>query len=252
MGFQQVRPQKSSEIVLEQIKQQIVSGAYTPSSKLPTVVELSASFEVGRSTVREALSALKAMGWVDIRHGGGTFVSEKLTVEEEFDASGGLFGQTDSLQEVQEVRKFIEVGCASLAAERRSHEDLAELKQILSQMDAALGNEEESEQTDIRFHLQIAKASQNTLLIGMMESLTERLQASMKASRRLWFFAERASAEQLLQEHRDIYQAIEAQDEKLAADKMMQHIQKVDKVEQQLAAQSGIEPKRKNHQGSSS
>jgi GntR family transcriptional repressor for pyruvate dehydrogenase complex len=249
MGFQQVRPQKSSEIVLEQIKQQIISGAYTPGSKLPTVVELSASFEVGRSTVREALSALKAMGWVDIRHGGGTFVSEKLAVEEEFDASGGLFGQTDSLQEVQEVRKFIEVGCASLAAERRSHEDLAELKQILSQMDAALGNEEESEQTDIRFHLQIAKASQNTLLIGMMESLTERLQASMKASRRLWFFAERASAEQLLQEHRDIYQAIEAQDEKLAADKMMQHILKVDKVVQQLA---GIESNKKNRQGRSS
>jgi GntR family transcriptional repressor for pyruvate dehydrogenase complex len=249
MGFQQVRPQKSSEIVLEQIKQQIVSGAYTPASKLPTVVELSASFEVGRSTVREALSALKAMGWVDIRHGGGTFVSKKLPMEEDFDASGGLFEQTDSLQEVQEVRKFIEVGCASLSAERRTQEDLTDLKQILSQMEAALGNEEESEQTDIRFHLQIAKASHNTLLMGMMESLTERLQASMKASRRLWFFAERASAELLLQEHRDIYQAIEAQDEKLAAEKMMQHILKVDKVAQQFSAKGGIEPSRKNRQG---
>jgi GntR family transcriptional repressor for pyruvate dehydrogenase complex len=251
MGFQHVRPQKSSELVLEQIIQQIVSGTYSPGSKLPTVVVLSASFEVGRSTVREALSALKAMGWVDIRHGGGTFVSKQLPVEGEFDASGGLFEQADSLQEVQEVRKFIEVGCASLAAERRSQENLADLRQILSQMEAALGNEEESEQTDIHFHLQIAKASHNTLLIGMMESLTERLQASMKASRRLWFFTERASAELLLQEHRDIYQAIEAQDGKLAADKMMQHILKVDKVVQQLAAQGGTEPNRRNRQGRS-
>jgi GntR family transcriptional repressor for pyruvate dehydrogenase complex len=236
MGFQQVRAQKSSEIVLAQIKQQIVSGAYTPGSKLPTVVELSASFEVGRSTVREALSALKAMGWVDIRHGGGTFVSEKLPADEDIDARSGLFEQTDSLQEVQEVRKFIEVGCASLAAQRRSTDDLANLMMILTQMEAALGNEEASEQSDIRFHLQIAKASHNTLLIGMMESLTERLQASMKASRRLWFFAERASAELLLQEHRDICAAIEAQDEKLAAEKMMQHIVKVDQVVQQLIA----------------
>ena len=75
-------------------------------------------------------------------------------------------------------------------------------------MEASLENEEESEQADICFHLEIAKASHNTLMIGMMESLTERLQQSMKASRRLWFFAERASAEKLLQEHRDIVDAI--------------------------------------------
>ncbi len=102
-------------------------------------------------------------------------------------------------------------------------------------MEASLENEEESEQADIRLHLEIAKASHNSLMIGMMESLTERLQQSMKASRRLWFFAERASAEKLLQEHRDIIGAIEMKDEQLAAEKMSQHIHKVDQVIQKLA-----------------
>lgn len=230
MTFQQIRPQKGSEIVLQQIKMQIETGTYAPGSKLPTVVELAASFQVGRSTVREALSGLKAMGWVDIRHGGGTFVTNPLPID-----SSSLFDQGQTLQEVQEVRRFIEVGCASLAASRRTEENLTALRQILSTMEASFENEEESEQVDIRFHLEIAKASHNSLLIGMMESLTERLQLSMKASRRLWFFAERASAEKLFQEHRDIVDAIEMKDEQLAAEKMSQHIHKVDQVIQKLA-----------------
>lgn len=230
MTFQQIRPQKGSEIVLQQIKMQIETGTYAPGSKLPTVVELAASFQVGRSTIREALSGLKAIGWVDIRHGGGTFVTNPLPID-----SSSLFDQGQTLQEVQEVRRFIEAGCASLAASRRTEENLTALRQILSTMEASLENEEESEQADIRFHLEIAKASHNSLMIGMMESLTERLQQSMKASRRLWFFAERASAEKLLQEHRDIVDAIETKDEQLAAEKMSQHIHKVDQVIQKLA-----------------
>ncbi|MCY9666620.1 FadR family transcriptional regulator [Paenibacillus alginolyticus] len=230
MTFQQIRPQKGSEIVLQQIKMQIETGTYAPGSKLPTVVELAANFQVGRSTVREALSGLKAMGWVDIRHGGGTFVTNPLPID-----SSSLFDQGQTLQEVQEVRRFIEAGCASLAASRRTEENLTALRQILNTMEASFENEEESEQADIRFHLEIAKASHNSLLIGMMESLTERLQLSMKASRRLWFFAERASAEKLFQEHRDIVDAIEMKDEQLAAEKMSQHIHKVDQVIQKLA-----------------
>ena len=233
MVFQQVKSQKSSEIVMQHIKQQIVSAAYPPGAKLPTVVELSAIFDVGRSTIREALSALKAIGWVDIRHGGGTFVSEKFPVDIDKDTNGRLFFyQTESFQEVLEVRKFIEAGCASLAAERRTTDDLVELEQLLHQMELALGDEDQSEQIDIHFHLCVAKASHNSLLINMMNSMTERLQQSMKESRRLWFFSEQASVQLLLQEHQKIYEAIRASDPKLAGEVMMQHILKVDRAQQ--------------------
>jgi GntR family transcriptional repressor for pyruvate dehydrogenase complex len=233
MSFQQVKPQKGSEIVLLQIKQQIIAGTYPPGAKLPTVVELAEAFEVGRSTVREALSGLKAMGWVIIRHGGGTFVSAALPINETED-HGGFFYKTESFQEVLEVRKFIEVGCASLAAERRTAEDLTRLTGILGEMEAALGNEALSDQADIQFHLQIARASHNSLFVDMMESIAHRLQESMRESRRLWFFAERASAELLLQEHREIYEAIQAMDAERASEKIMQHILKVDQVVQKL------------------
>ncbi len=227
MAFQKIRTQKGSEIVLQQIKQQIESQVYSPGSKLPTVVELAESFDVGRSTVREALSALKAMGWITIRHGGGSFVSLQLPPSED---SYELAFNTELLQEVLEGRKFIEAGCATLAAKRRTDDNLAELRATLGQMEAALDREEESDQADIRFHLLIAKASHNSMLGSIMESMTDRMQESMKESRRLWFFAERASTEKLLQEHREIYAAIEAKDEKLAGERMMLHLQKVESV----------------------
>jgi GntR family transcriptional repressor for pyruvate dehydrogenase complex len=241
MSFQQIKPQKGSEIVMSQIKQQILLTAYPPGAKLPTVVELAASFEVGRSTVREALSALKAMGWVDIRHGGGTFVS-KILPSETAEENGGFFYKTESFEEVVEVRKFIEVGCAALAAERRTEADIDGLASILSQMEAALGNEELSDQGDINFHLHIAKASHNSLFVDMIQSMSQRLQESMRESRRLWFFAERASAELLLQEHREIYQAIQAMHVELASAKMMQHIMKVDQVDQVVQRLAMISP----------
>lgn len=226
MSFQKIMTLKGSEVIQQQIKEQITSHIYAPGSKLPTVVELAESFAVGRSTVREALSALKAMGWVTIRHGGGTFVSLQPPKEDNIE----LDYNTTLLQEVLEVRKFIEMGSASLAAKHRTDDDILHLKATLSAMEAALHDEEGSDQADFQFHLQIAKASHNSILSSMMESMTDRMRESMKESRRLWFFAERASTEKLLQEHNDIVDAIEAMDEKLAGERMLQHLLKVERV----------------------
>lgn len=233
MSIYQVKPQKGSEIAMQQLKSQIVSGVYPPGSRLPSVVDLAAGFEVGRSTVREALSALKAMGWIDIRHGGGTFVCKELPSEEET-ASGDLFYKTESFQEVLDVRRFIESGCAALAAKRRTEEDLEALKAVLEHMQAVMGNEQQGEQADVQFHLLIAKASHNSLLIHMMESMTQRLQESMKDSRRLWFYSESASAQRLLKEHKGIYEAILDKNEALASERIIAHISKVDLVLQRL------------------
>src|SRR5690348_13470401 len=130
MPFQQIKPQKSSELIINQLKRQIVEGYYPAGSRLPSVVDFAVGFEVGRSTVREALSALKAMGWIDIRHGGGTFVSQVVPTEEAHE-NVDLFYKTESFHEIVEVRKFIESGCASLAAKNRTNEDLTALKAIL-------------------------------------------------------------------------------------------------------------------------
>lgn len=234
MSFKHVKALKGSDLVMEDLKEQIASNLYPPGSKLPTVVELAASYSVGRSTIREALSGLKATGWVDIRHGGGTYVRLQLPKgnASEQGTEERFFDRSESFLEVLEVRKFIEVGCATLAAQRRTEQDMADLGAILKQMKEALGDEEESDLADIRFHLRIAEASHNSLLVGMMTSLAQRLQENMKQSRRAWFFAERDTAEGLLAEHRSIYEAICDGDAEQASKRMMQHLLKVDQVVQ--------------------
>jgi GntR family transcriptional repressor for pyruvate dehydrogenase complex len=234
MSYPQVKPRKGSDIVKDHLLEQIVSGHYALGSKMPTVVELAEGFEVGRSTIREALSALKAMGLVEIKHGGGTFVCKELPHSLDAKETTDLFKDTKSYKEVLEVRKFIESGCAELAALRRTEQDLIAIEHALLKMKEALGNEEQSEQADVDFHLRIAEASHNSLLIPMMVSLTERLQVSMSDSRRLWFFAEPASADRLLEEHTAIYEAIRDQDGTLAGERMAAHIRKVDTVLQRL------------------
>ncbi|TBL79958.1 FadR/GntR family transcriptional regulator [Paenibacillus thalictri] len=231
MNFEQVRPKKGSEIVLEQIKSRIESGELPPGTKLSSVVDLAASFGVGRSTIREALSGLKAMGWLDIQQGGGTYVSKELPKER---SSAADLYQSEPFREVLEMRKFIETGCASLAAARRTDDDVEELERILRTMSETIGDEALGEQADIAFHLQIARCARNSLLLQTMESLHQRLQDSMKESRRLWFFGERASAQRLLAEHTAIFAAIKRQDEAQAAQLMAQHIDKVDSVLRQL------------------
>lgn len=229
MTFNVIKPQKGSEIVRQHLHNQILTGEYPPGSRLPTVVDLASGFTVGRSTIREALSALKAMGYIEIRHGGGTFVSKELPSEE--DPNRIVFTtQTESLKEVIEARKYIETGCAALAAERHTAEDLEALEQITQLMIHSVGDEEQSEKADVEFHLQVAKSSHNHLMIHLMESLNQRIQESISESRRLWFYSERANSERLLAEHLSIYEAIKSKDATLAADIMMQHLAKVEMV----------------------
>lgn len=233
--FTHVKPTKGSDLVMEAIRQRIESNELKPGDRLPSVVELAISFQLGRSTIREALSALKAMGWLDIRHGGGTFVSKTLPNAVPVSGAQPLFEGAETLKEVLEVRKYIEVGCAALAARNRTEEDMAAMERTIAVMREVLADETRGEQADVDFHLQIAAASHNKLLLQIMESLTHKLQENMGRSRALWFYGELASAERLLQEHTGIFQAIQDKNESLAEQRMLDHLQKVDTVLQQAS-----------------
>ncbi|MCC3374910.1 FadR/GntR family transcriptional regulator [Cohnella sp. REN36] len=227
------RPLKSSEWVRNDIREKIENGDLMPGARLPSVVELSAQYQVGRSTVREALSALKAMGLLTIRQGGGTFVRAET---EGGPAHPGQLqpdswvGRAGTIRHILDVRRVLETGCALLAAKHRTADDLTALSGTLGEMERALGDEAESEQADVRFHQQIAAAAHNPVLRDWMDSLSRELHESMKDTRALWFYAERANAERLLAEHKAIYEAIAGREPRLASERMAAHIDKVEQV----------------------
>lgn len=225
------RPMKSSEWVQADLLQKMENGEYAPGDKLPSVVELGLQYGVGRSTIREAMSALKAMGRVSIRQGGGTFVlvPQEPQHPAQFHAEQWT-GRAAEIKRIQEVRRVLETGCASLAASNRLEGDLAAMADLLEEMGQRLDDQAFSEQADVRFHLAIAAATHNPLLVDMMQSLKEQLHDHMKDTRALWFYAEKSSSKRLLREHRLIYEAIARGDAQEAYRRMESHISKVEQV----------------------
>ena len=226
-----IESQKGHEIVGEHLLQQIRDGHLQPGQKLPSVVELASAYGVGRSTIREAVSALKAMGWLDVRQGGGTYVKTVLPTELKSGADL-LFQGAESLIELLEVRKVLETGAAALAAECRTGQDLDRMRAALAQMEKGLdaNDTSEGERADVAFHMAIAAASGNSMLIQLMESLSDRLTETIQKTRELWFYKEQSTASRLYTEHKTIFQAIERREKEEAAALIGAHLTKVEQV----------------------
>ncbi|WP_100372136.1 FadR/GntR family transcriptional regulator [Bacillus sp. FJAT-45037] len=230
MAFKQVQTKKISEVVRDQLEEMIREGEVKPGEKLDSVEKLAKEFNVSRSAVREALSALRAIGLITIRQGEGTFVNKydfstmisPVSVER-------VISKTEML-ELFQVRKIIEVGAASLAAENRTEDDLAEMKEALQEMEQAAGNEDLGEKSDVRFHIALSKATKNTILIDMMQKLSDTLGKTMYESRRIGLFSEKQTFKQLQIEHEQIYQAIEDANSEQANNAMLEHLVNVEET----------------------
>lgn len=230
MSLKQVKSKKVSELIRDQLEDMIRSGDIQPGEKLDSVEKLSATFQVSRSAVREALSALRAVGLVKIRQGEGTFVNK-------FDFSSmvkpvGIKGvlSNKEKQDLFQVRKILEVGVASLAAENRSADHLAKIEEALSQMAKAEAGKDLGEEADVRFHLALAEATENDLLMEMMQKLSDTLVMTMYESRKISLYAEKQTLKQLHYEHEQIYKAVEAQDKDKAHEAMMVHLVNVEQA----------------------
>lgn len=225
-----VETEKGHEIVKRILLSQIQEGKLQAGERLPSVVELANNFGVGRSTIREALSVLKATGWIEVKHGGGTFVSKVLPSEKE--SAKDPFQQSDNIRELLEVRIWLESGAAAAAAKRRSEQDLQKLSDILAQMADAIASNNTglSERADIEFHLALAAASHNELLNALMISLSSKLVETIGATRQLRFFGDASSATLLLNEHQLIFEAIKQGQSEQASELIRVHLVNVQQV----------------------
>lgn len=173
MKFEVPKTKKLYEQIAAIIEQKITNGEISPGDKLDSVEQLAKNFEVGRSAIREALTALQARGIIEIRQGEGTYI-RKVTAQ---DISLNIptyasFSQQD-LQQIFEVRKILELGLIRNAAKRRTARHLEQLKEALIKMNDALIDPETSSNADMRFHAIIAEAADNPLLVSMLQSVSK-------------------------------------------------------------------------------
>lgn len=219
---------KSYEIIAEELQRIIESGLIKPGEKLDTIENLAKEYHVGRSTIREALSQLKARGLVESRQGGGTYVTSPAPHGSPF--QDYAISNRMELTQLLQVRKILEVGSIELAAQLRSPSDIEELQRILLHMKDAIGNEEISQVYDVNFHLAIAKATQNPLLQSMMEGIASVMTRTIRETRKLWLYSKKESADRLFEEHQRMLQAIINHDPEGGASVMREHLSQVESV----------------------
>lgn len=229
MAIKQVKPKKIYEIVAEQLTDMIKNGEVKPGERLASVQQLAEDFNVGRSAIREALSALKAIGLIEMKQGEGTFV-KKIDLDLMSNMiPAARFMQKDDVKELFEIRKIIETGAATLAAKNRTQQDIEKMETALREMKQAEGDGTIGEKADIDFHMSIVSASKNGMLVKLVETVSDVMQQSMKEARTLLLYSEQRKMDQLYKEHLDIFDAIKAQDSEQAFQKMMDHIVGVEK-----------------------
>jgi GntR family transcriptional repressor for pyruvate dehydrogenase complex len=228
--YKKIRTRKIYEEVTESLVDMVKRGDFRPGDKLDSVEQLAENFQVGRSAIREALSALRAMGLVEMRQGEGTYIREFDPELLTLPINAAFLMKVEDVKNLLEVRKILEVGAAEAAARKRTAEDLESIAEILVEMGRISGNEELGEKTDFDFHMAIAKASQNTLLMSLMNNVAEMMVITMRETRRLWLYSEQSTWERLNQEHQLIFEAIKNEDGTLAQQRMLNHLVGVEDV----------------------
>ncbi|MDA1476471.1 FadR/GntR family transcriptional regulator [Bacillus changyiensis] len=230
MKYKQIKTKKIYEEVAETLLEMIKTGDLQPGDKLDSVQSLAESFEVSRSAVREALSALKAMGIVEMKQGEGTYVQTFEPEQISTQLSAALLMKKNDVRDLLEVRKILEIGAVSGAVQKRTEVDLRRMKEALINMKMADGNDELGEKADFAFHLALAGASQNGLLKSLMNHVSSLLLETMKETRKIWLFSKKTTMKRLYEEHEAIYMAVKEQNPKKAEKAMLEHLTNVEKV----------------------
>ena len=182
-----LRPIDNTSIVQQVIDRLTYAMIYKelrPGDRLPTEMELAASFGVGRNSIREAIKILVSFGVLDIRRPEGTFVangfSDKMINPLLY---GIILDQSDSLDSLKELREWVDFGILELAMEKAEPEDLfqleEQLKKLLEEIDG--GNAEKVFKADDNFHEAISMAAHNSLL-GQIARLVRTLTSEMRMS----------------------------------------------------------------------
>ena len=225
-SYQPLERRKIYEQVAEQLLAEIASGRLRPGDPLPRERELTESFGVGRSSIREALRMLESQGVIASANGGALVVAEAANP---INSSLRLVFSLDEragMHDLYELRRILECEAAFLAAERRADEHLDAMDSAVAEMEAALADERGGERfidADLRFHLAVSEATGNRLVLHSMQAVRDIVRRAL-----LTIVLIPRSPESAVVEHRAIRAAIADRDPDRARQEMRAHLVRVE------------------------
>jgi len=208
------------DTVVEQLISLIADGHLKPGDRLPSERDLALRLQVGRSTVREALKTLVAMGLVEGGAGHGTFIRQPDTRSAIPPALLSLLLDRTLTNQLLEARRIVEPEIMSLAVERATDDDLAEMREILARCEQAIADGRPVFRLSPEFHRAVARAAHNQVLLTFMDSiLTQFIERGVLLENKPGF------VQWELESHRAVFECIVARDLVKGREIMARHIE---------------------------
>ena len=223
--FKPIKKTRIYEEIVDEIKDLISQGRLKWGDQLPTERELSETFKVSRTCVREAFRVLESQGFLESRPGNGTYVSNNAIDTLVQPLASFILKEKDYQIELFEMRQLLESQLAYLAAERATPENMTKMEKILRSQEEEIANGETGLDSDSDFHHALAEAANNRILLHIINTTIE-FQAESRES----YLLGEERAKKSLAHHKKIFSAIQKGDGELAAQAMHEHIEDVEKT----------------------
>jgi GntR family transcriptional regulator, transcriptional repressor for pyruvate dehydrogenase complex len=221
--LKEVKKKKAYEDIVTQIMGLIEKRKLKHGDQLPNEKELSETFKVSRSTVREAILSLATMNLVERRQGDGTYVmatSEEIIVKP---LARALFHEKDKIIDIFALRKILEPAITELATKKATPEAINQLDEIIRKQERELSEKKNPVKTDSSFHNFLAKMSENQVL----ERLLVALVGLLRKTREKYLQTEERKRKSLTG-HRDILAAVKSGNSPAARQAMRRHLEEIE------------------------
>lgn len=219
-----IKAKRISDQVFDQLRELIYRGELKPGEQVMPERELSLALGVSRTTVRNAINKLVVLGLLEHKQGQGTFVRPP-EIRDRHPLALAIENEGATLEDLLEVRMGLECNAADLAARRATEEDIAVLHQMLEKMETAFreqgGNIDPT--VDASFHMAIAQATKNPVHMHLMKHFHDFLFIGIKENLRM-LYENPQNMDAVVEQHRNIFQAIQRRDPDMATSAMRIHI----------------------------
>ncbi len=221
--MQKIRPQKLSDVIVQQLEELLLKGQFLAGEKLPSERELAERFAVSRPSLREAIQKLEAKGLVYRKQGGGTYVQEKLSPLMTDPLLNLISQHSESQFDLLEFRHALEGMAAYYAALRSTDEDKRLVETAFHRVTEAKSDLASQSNALVNFYMAVCEASKNIVLMQVVRSLKGLMEDNIR--RNLSVLAkDLTAAEKINQQRRSIVEAILNSDPELARSASNEHL----------------------------
>ncbi|MFC3570211.1 transcriptional regulator NanR [Paracoccus simplex] len=214
---------KLSDQVFDRLREMIAGGELPPGAPMPSERDLMERFGVGRPAVREALQHMHTMGLITISHGERSRVNElsagSVLARVDDVARMLLSSEPEQLEHLKQARRMFECGLVRVAAENATAQDVRDLRELVGEQRARIGDAEAFVTADMAFHSRIAQISANPILVATSQAMLRWL-LQYHGVLLHWSGKEKVT----LQEHDQIVDLIAARDADGAVAAMQAHL----------------------------